>query len=250
MDLIFRSKFKSIIRVMRFDKPPIIVCGCGRSGTSLMLSILGAHPRIQSLAHETNVFTHSNQMPLGLDRFNNRRKLFRYLVTNVVDKTKNRYCEKTPRNIHFINQIWEVEPNAKIVIMVRDGRDVVTSKHPRTGDYHVEPKRWIDDNNLCRRYSKHSHVHVVKYERLIEDFQTTMRQVCFFLEEEFHTNLETYSTHTSVRTHHAFHGQSVKPLYDKSIQKSRDVDDQRRVDSLMSDIQGRELLKYFGYVIN
>ncbi|MCA9555784.1 MAG: sulfotransferase, partial [Myxococcales bacterium] len=41
---------------MRFPEPPIIIGGCGRSGTTLVASILSCHPRIAVVGPETRAF--------------------------------------------------------------------------------------------------------------------------------------------------------------------------------------------------
>ncbi len=41
-------------------KCPIIIGGCGRSGTTLLLSILGSHPNIQAIKDETGLFLKQN----------------------------------------------------------------------------------------------------------------------------------------------------------------------------------------------
>ena len=38
------------------EASPLIIGGCGRSGTTLLLSVLSAHPKVLAIPHETEAF--------------------------------------------------------------------------------------------------------------------------------------------------------------------------------------------------
>ncbi len=44
------------IKDFRLYKSPILIGGCGRSGTTLLTSILSSHPKIALIPHETGIF--------------------------------------------------------------------------------------------------------------------------------------------------------------------------------------------------
>src|SRR6056297_413126 len=80
-----------------FDREPVIIGGCGRSGTTLLQSILSAHPSILGFPKELSVFNYwrekdGGKEPLRIDR------LYREIFIRHVPKGVRRWSEKTPRN--------------------------------------------------------------------------------------------------------------------------------------------------------
>src|SRR6056297_2982515 len=75
-----------------FRGEPIIIGGCGRSGTTLLLSIISAHPDIYAFSKEIGVFSEWHKGKPRLDRLN------RYILLHKLPDTKKRMCEKTPAN--------------------------------------------------------------------------------------------------------------------------------------------------------
>ena len=41
--------------------------------------------------------------------------------------TERRWVEKTPLHVRYMDKLFTLRPNARVVLMVRDGRDVVAS---------------------------------------------------------------------------------------------------------------------------
>lgn len=50
------STFARVALGLLLDRPPIIVGGCGRSGTTVLLSILSVHPPILAVPYATPAF--------------------------------------------------------------------------------------------------------------------------------------------------------------------------------------------------
>src|SRR6056297_4213785 len=133
----------------RFTEKPIIIGACPRSGTTLLLSILDAHPNIYSIQNQTYAFTSWKKenlpgrfLPVRLDR------LYREFLFHRIKGDPVRWCEKTPKNIQFLDKIIEYfSDTVKIIHLVRDGRDVVTSRHPKhtPNEYWVSVERWVKD---------------------------------------------------------------------------------------------------------
>lgn len=153
----------------------VFLVGCPRSGTTLLQSMLMAHPRIESFP-ETKFFARG---------FGGRRRwvlhetlrggylwylLARWLVENgymdwgevytlpvswskdrmaevfrdVLDRLaresgKDVWVEKTPRHLHFVDVICDHLPDAKFIHIVRDGRAVVASMYQLA---HTNPETW------------------------------------------------------------------------------------------------------------
>ena len=125
----------------RFQDMPIIIGGCGRSGTTLLLSIISAHPNIFAFPKEIGVFSEWHNSNPRIDR------LYRYVLVNSLPNEKNRWCEKTPGNVRHFDKILSYFNNkVKLIHIIRDGRDVMLSKHPKKPDsYWIFPVIWIND---------------------------------------------------------------------------------------------------------
>lgn len=163
---------------------PIFIVGCGHSGTTLMTSILNAHPNLYTVDHETNLFRERNT------RFKIRKEIEK-LNQKKEDKSK-RLVEKTPKHVLRIKRILDYYPNAQIVALVRDGRDVSLSLKKRTGSFDSGVKRWINDNKALIKYVHDRRVKVIKYESLISDFDSTIDSLMTFLNENYYDSIKDY----------------------------------------------------------
>lgn len=164
--------------------PPAFIVGCGHSGTSLLLAILGAHPRIHAIAGESGI-------ALGGDR-----KVFleatRRFTRETISAKKQRWVEKTPRHVHRIGKILAWLPQARILYVVRDGRDVVYSLMQRGYQLEDGVTRWIDDNRAGLQFLNDPRVHLLRYEDLVSNFDSTLRRVLFFLGEDFDSRMREF----------------------------------------------------------
>jgi len=103
------------------------------------------------------------------------------------------WVEKTPKHALYINEIHSLFPNGKMVAVVRDPRDVVSSESPFgkfTGklelrNYRLKrAERW---NQIVREILKHrsnEYLMLVRYEDLIEDTNSILENIFGFLEVE------------------------------------------------------------------
>lgn len=145
---------------------PLLVCGVGRSGTSLVQAMLDSHPAI-GFCPETHFFRHylvprfrrwrlERQSPASLERrFADDRYLGRQSVapdelvamagsrddgTDLTRTYWNMLCrecgggnksvigDKDPRSIEYLSAYWRQFPDAFVLHVVRDPRDVLVSK--------------------------------------------------------------------------------------------------------------------------
>jgi hypothetical protein len=200
----------------------IFLVGCPRSGTTLLQSLLFAHPRVISFP-ETHFFPKvvtSNRRGrlglasrqageaieylIGLDLLGpgeaSRQPLtvrgHARLLTKTLDAAAHRsgsshWLEKTPNHVHYLREIERHVPNAKIVHMIRSGEAVVASlqeaalKRPD-----VWPRRsirellevWRSDLHRSRSRVGRPNHAFVSYERLVAHPHSVLRTLCAFLE--------------------------------------------------------------------
>lgn len=97
----------------------------------------------------------------------------------------HRWCEKTPKNILFAEEILNYfGPDARFLHIVRDGRNVVTSRHPgRPDSYYVPPERWVRDVSAAREVEHHPQLKTVRYEDLTSSPLQSLRDIFDFLGE-------------------------------------------------------------------
>lgn len=100
--------------------------------------------------------------------------------------------EKTPKNLFYVDKIYEIMPDARFIYIVRDPRAVVNSMNRFA--------RFVDDSVLnafnwlqAAEYGYNLFVESVpaekrlelKYENLVTDVEGTARQICAFLDQPY-----------------------------------------------------------------
>ena len=149
----------------------VFLIGCPRSGTTLLQSLLAAHPRVTSFP-ETHLFPSlkaKNRLVrlLGLTprRRDPRwdpivhearaiaghvpsyrisascyaREFIAALDSIALRRGADVWVEKTPRHLQHVNAISKLLPNAKFIHIIRDGADVAASMYKVT---HEQPREW------------------------------------------------------------------------------------------------------------
>ncbi len=235
----------------RFDRPPIIIGGCGRSGTSLLLAVLSAHPSVLAIAHETEAFcptawskNFDPQAPFEIE------KIEALLSAQERGPSMRRWCEKSPKNVLFFDRILEYfGSEVRLIHLVRDGRDVITSRHPtrRRDGFWVSPERWINDVKAGLKFEKHPQVLTLRYEDLVLDFMKTVTALLHFLDEAVHEHVLSWHEHATVRRHPAW-ADEVPRLHARSIGRWRERAYQALVSRFMADKEAVVLLSRLGYL--
>ena len=118
-------------------------------------------------------------------------------------------CEQTPQNVFYIGEILKQFPEAKIINMVRDPRDVLLSQKRRWRraliaknvskfngfrywmNYHpiTISKLWNGAISAADKYEQDSRVKMVNFEKLLSDSETTVKEICDFLELSFQNTM-------------------------------------------------------------
>jgi len=222
-----------------YPRPPIIIGGCGRSGTTLLLSILGSHPSIHAIPGEVYAFY---PKPFRLQR------LFHALSQLNEQPSSLRWCEKTPKNVRAFGDILAAfNTSVRLIHIVRDGRDVVTSVHPyHPGMYWVSTERWIADVMAGLKYEESTLL--VRYEDLILDTEETLHRICGYIEEPVDPRMLDFQLHTSVQQDVAWEHGTVEPLHRSRVGKWRDGEHEEVVQEFMKNPQAISLMHRLNYL--
>jgi hypothetical protein len=198
---------------------PIVLGGCGRSGTTLLRMMLDSHPRI-CCGPESSLFRRRAVDTRWLaDRFGFCHEEVRAIHDTAPSRPafiegfaalcmrkagKARWAEKTPRNISRIAEIFRWFPAARFVHVLRDGRDVACSlrTHPRhkVVDGKLVPtgawkpiagcaRRWVRDIESSRPWWGDPRFMTVRYEDLVLDPRPSLERLMKFLGEDWDEGL-------------------------------------------------------------
>lgn len=114
------------------------------------------------------------------------RDFFDTFCTNyLTQRSKARWVEKTGSNGYYLRHILKLYPRARIVHMVRDGRDAVCSllgRDPRP--YHCV-SHWLYNVAAALAWRGHPAYIEIKYEDLATTPEPTLQRLCAHLEVEF-----------------------------------------------------------------
>jgi len=223
---------------------PIVVGGCGSSGTTLVRHILDRHPAIfcgpestlflprpSSVADLAERFGFAEREVAGWRRASPTRTAFieRFQAACLARSGKRLWADKTPENVRQFHAIRRRFPNAKLVHVVRDGRDVACSL--RQADWMLLEKitggldrnspdaleaavrYWAERVRFARTLAGDPGYHELRYEELIARPQATLRALFAFLEVEWEP---------SVLQSRAADGQAAcGPLFEASVGRWR-----------------------------
>lgn len=209
------------------EPPWPFVVGAGRSGTSLLRSFLDSHPELavpgeshflprfirkradweHAGGFDTDQFldalsAEDRYQRWGLDRSSVEEQFRRSPPKNLADalrgtyrayahaQGKPRYGDKTPGYVRALPLLADVLPEARIVHIVRDGRDVAASQMSMAwgpNDAARAASAWSRVVSAGRHFAarqpdRYLEVH---YERLVADPEPELRRICSFIELTF-----------------------------------------------------------------
>lgn len=208
---------------LTYDNRPIFIVGLGRSGTTLMSSLLSAHPNITIPTSETKFLTQWMKTDSPLENFRDfkvfweeysQSERFSYLgidpdaaldriliqdrydyktiFTSILQEyarkmQKKRWGEKTPQNSRYIQLLFEWYPQARILWMLRDPRAAVAShlSAPWSKDTRTHASEWNYNVCLFEQWQDDKRVLLVKYEALVLEPEHQLKRICHFLNEDY-----------------------------------------------------------------
>jgi len=254
-NLFRKTSLKKARRILQLGRRPLVIGGCGRSGTTLLLSIMSCHSKIFAIDIETVALCPDGY---GADGLYNRtpnleipfrlEKIYHYLSDREIPESCTRWCEKTPRNVLYFGRILQhFGKRVRIIHIVRDGRDVVTSLHPgHASRFWVTPHRWAMDVAAGRRMENHPQILTIRYEDLVQRYEATMRRICEFIEEEFDAAFLSYPHSARIKESGAWFN-PAQATNDKSIGRWKDPQYNEIIEALRQEPMAVELLRHYGY---
>jgi LPS sulfotransferase NodH len=207
---------------------PVFIVGMPRSGTTLLSMMLTAHPDV-AIAPETHFFSyywrHTHRPPA--------ERLRRFLEGGVLEEmghpedARHRieqianasltpeavlgavlrtyaerqgtrvWGEKTPAHLEYADVIWRHFPEARLLALVRDPRDVTRSLQRVPWDHENvihHARRWRTYAAHIARYEQErpDRFTAVRYEDLLRQPEDVLRRVCRFVGVSFETAMLAY----------------------------------------------------------
>lgn len=136
-----------------------LLFGCARSGTSILGELIASHPDVAYLFEASHLWEAAATNADGSHRLTAahatdrpRIQLRREFHTLLDARNGGLLVEKCPRNALRVPFLREVFPEAKMIHIIRDGRDVACSLMPGIGGEkwsHLKPPGWRD---IARQY--------------------------------------------------------------------------------------------------
>jgi len=183
----------------------VFVLGFARSGTTLLETVLASNSRVVAL-DERDCFpdaaTALLESPTGIQNLSTLRETaltsFRNAYWESVQgfgrsPARKVFVDKWPFNSRRLPLIARLFPDARVLFAVRDPRDVVLSCFRRSFALNPDTFEFLQLEDCARFYadtmslvecSQQSlplHLHCVRYEEVVADFDSTVEAVCRFI---------------------------------------------------------------------
>lgn len=223
--------------------PPVFLVGFPRSGTTLTGQLLDSHSGIctldekDTLSRLVNDFfsleKYSSLFELQSDTLNNFRNLYTTKIKDLVgDKMMKGklIVDKTPLYICYLEMIQIFFPDAKVIVIHRDPRDVCISNFMQ--DFVPTPfmNNFLSLENTVNFYEETMGLYLhnkeqlsiplieVRYENLLDNMKNEVTRILSFLGREWEGGIENF--HKKSRREHIrtpSYQQVVQPIYRSSL---------------------------------
>lgn len=166
---------------------PVFVLGCQHSGTTITTRILGNHPRLMHAeARETHLFA------AGAAEVSRR---LREWDLACVAAGRSRWVEKSVVHTYMVPKLLAARPHARLVLVVRDGRDVVASIKTRQyafSGFDDLVRCWTQANDILLGLQGQPGTVLVRYEDLVRQPRTTLQAICAAIGEDYSDDMLRY----------------------------------------------------------
>jgi hypothetical protein len=170
------------------------------------------------------------------------------LLSCTIPRSAHRWCEKSTKNVLVFGRLIDhFEGRVRLIHLVRDGRDVITSRHPRDASrFWVSPGRWVRDVSAGLAWEGHEAVLTLRYEDLVTDLDRQLSRLGDFLEEDFSGLMGSWHQQATLRSSKNWFHDLLRP-HSESIGRWRESAHRPVVDELMAMPEAARLLERFGY---
>lgn len=250
------------------EEKHIFITGAPRSGTTLIKTVLTAHPdlaggdgestglfKIRDIYEYSNGEMENGWFSLDYNGVKNIIQIYDQLASKMLEHYNGKY---------FVDKIWPSYirlkyvsikfPNARWVHMIRDGRDSYCSalRHPnvpQSNDLKQFALYWQKCNRSIERIVPTEKRVLIRYEDLAADPETVISRVMDFLSLSAH-NAQFYPAKSGkITTIHKreYHKRLSQPIDTKSVnrsQKELKVDDYNHITKLLAND-----LENYGYSV-
>lgn len=208
------------------------VVGCARSGTSILGELIASHPEVRYLFEAHDAWSLAGSGPDGSDRLvaddvspEDQQRIRRWFAQHHRDESL--LVEKNPRSALRIPMIRSIFPEARLIHIVRDGRDVACSMVPGCGGNrwsHLRPPGW---RQMMQQYAgafRCAHAWLktmqfllddladtphllVRYEDLVADSPAKASEIFEYLQAPVTAEVDAFCERISDRTDGSYHAQ-------------------------------------------
>jgi Flp pilus assembly protein TadD len=195
----------------------VFLLGFYRSGTTLLEQVLETHPDIVTMEERDLLAEGAEQFltsAAGLERLAGfdgpalaiaRSRYWEGVRRQGIDVAGRIFVDKHPLNSVKLPLIRKLFPTAKIVLALRDPREVVLSCFRRHFEINAAMFEFLTLEGTARLYDRTMaftqscrqkiafQMYEHRYEDMVSDFETSIRAICVFLETEFLPELRNFA---------------------------------------------------------
>ena len=211
-------------------RAPVFIGGQRRSGTTLMRTMLGRHPNLVAVPHESFFFQDERfelffqnlldwhgkrfaKFGIGQPEMDRAVAAFvgHFFESYRQSSGAQRWVEKSTKNIKRIDYLFRIFPDAQFIHMIRDPRDALCSMKQRVlkdrPDWvqytaQVTAPEWVRCITTGRKWRDRPDIYLeVRYEDAVREPEVTMRGVLDFLGEPWDSAVLEPSDHPELGKH-------------------------------------------------
>jgi Sulfotransferase domain/Sulfotransferase family len=242
----------SLIKLLSFSAPPIIIAGSRNSGVKQLLSILSCHPNIHVTGSIGLNYPKHHPLSPEADRNNDRFHTKEACSSNAIDQ-KHLFYKLLCKPVLLSAKRWagasrlavlaygrllkQFGKNIRIINVVRDGRDVIVESNKKVmAKFLVDSEQWVYDIKASIEFEAHPQILTVRYEDLVQDYDKTIREICRFIGESDLAPFLSYPKNASIIEDGYWIGKWMQAQYSE------------RIEHLLANPDATKYLKHYGYM--
>lgn len=203
----------------------VLITGCARSGTTLMIHLM-------KYFYSAKVILDDEKHPYDYYSHNDKDHVL------IIKKPYQEINSIEHFSIHTLmnKQGW------KVIWMLRDGRDVITSKVD--GSFHVKQRRWVEANEDMLKNWNDCRLKVIRYEDLVNHTDKTMGVVSDFIHQSYQEDFKEF--YKGMDDSKMNYGITPRPIDVNSVGNYKNYPEV--IENAMNHISFVKLLNLFGYL--